>query len=177
MATGPEIKTSISNFVSPTKLQQKLLDLIDDQEVLLGVTKLVADRTNKYVPMQSGALRESMNVEPGRITWGEGLEYGHYQYEGVVYGLNKPLTIRFTDDANIGEANVLITGWKTPAGMVKYPTDRELGVPGEYLGWTFGYSTPGTHHHWIDEMMTNERRSLMNQITAYLKREAKKRNL
>lgn len=174
MAEYPNVEISVDNF-SPTKLQQKLLKLIDDDEVKIGVNKIIGERANNYVPMKTGALRESMQVTPDAISWGSGLEYGHYQYEGVVYGLNKPLTIQFTDDQN--GTNVMITGWKTPAGMVKYPTDRELGVPGEYMGWTFGYTTPGTRHHWIDEMMTHDRRGMMNQITAYLKREAKKRNL
>jgi hypothetical protein len=135
--------------------------------------------------MKSGALRESMTVNPESITWGEGLGYAAYQHEGVVYGPNFPIISGgvLSGFFRVGERRYptfkggTITGWYSIPEIPKYPTDRELGTPGEWRGWTFGYSTPDTTHHWVDKMLQLERRGMNNQITAYLKREARDRNL
>ena len=94
--------------------------------------------------------------------------YAHYQYEGVVYAPNKAVW-------NYNN----IVGWRTPKGVEKYPTDRTLGTPGYLNGWTFGYTTFGTTHHWDKEMMKdrNARRAMNIRITAYLKRMAREKNL
>lgn len=160
MANYPYVRLKVSEFVTPTKLQKKLLDLIGTDRVKRGVNQIIGDRANKYVPMRSGALRESMTVGPKTITWGEGLDYARYQYGGVVYAPNYPVP----------------GGWRSPPGFgTKYPTDRELGVPHEWHGLTFGYTTPGTKHHWLDEMLAHERQGMQRQITEYLKSEAGKR--
>ena len=161
-----EIQITVSDLGVSTKLQNKLLALIGDDDVKRGVCEIIGERANKYVPMNSGALRESMRVDSDSITWGDGLDYAHYQYEGEVYGPNLPITQE-------GE----ITGWYSLKGMTKYPTGRTLGMPGEWRGWKFGYKTPGTTHHWVDEMLRRERGGMNVQITAYLKREARNRNL
>ena len=166
MSDYPKVTLKVSKMIDATDLQQKLLNLIGNSEVKRGVNQIIGERANKYVPMKSGALRSSMHVTPTKITWGEGLDYAHYQYNGVVYARNIPISSLGT-----------IIGWYSKPGVSKVPTDRELGVPGEWKGWTFGYTTPGTEHHWIDGMMRNERRAMMNQITNYLKREAKRRNI
>lgn len=160
------IQISVDALNLTTKLQEKLLALIDDDEVKIGVNQIIGERANKYVPMKSGALRASMEVDPDSITWGSDIPYAHYQYEGVVYAPNRPITSQGT-----------VIGWYTPVGVTKAPTDRELGIPGEWKGWVFGYSTPDTTHHWVDKMLQLERRGMNNQITAYLKREARNRNL
>lgn len=165
MASYPSIRVKVENFVTPTDLQRKLLNIISNDRVKRGVNQIIGDRANKYVPMKSGALRESMHVGPKTITWGSGLDYGRYQYGGVVYEQNIPITSKGT-----------IIGWYSRPGVEKRPTDRELGVPGEWKGWTFGYTTPGTKHHWIDEMLQHEHRAMNNEITAYLKRMAKGMN-
>lgn len=165
MANYPRLQVKVENFITPTELQQKLLDIISNDRVKRGVNQIIGNRANKYVPMKSGALRESMHVGPKTITWGEGLDYARYQYGGVVYEQNIPITSKGT-----------IIGWYSKPGMSKIPTDRELGVPGEWKGWTFGYTTPNTKHHWIDEMLQHERRAMNNEITAYLKRVAKGMN-
>ena len=165
MASYPHLKIEISEFITPTKLQEKLLKILNDEQIRQGINQIIGDRANKYVPMESGALRESMRVDSDAIHWGEGLDYARYQYGGEVYGPNRPITYQGR-----------IVGWYSPAGVKKSPTGRTLGVPGMWKGWKFGYKTPGTTHHWIDEMLQNERRAMNVQITAYLKREARKRN-
>lgn len=169
MADYPSVRVKVSKFVTPTDLQRKLLEIIGNDRVKRGVNQIIGERANEYVPMESGALRESMKVGPNTITWGQGLDYARYQYGGEVYAPNYPITVGRKD-------NKMVVGWRTPPGTTKYPTGRELGVPGEWHGWKFGYTTPGTHHHWIAEMLNNEQRAMNVQITAYLKRAAKELN-
>ena len=165
MARYPYIRLKISKFITPTDLQNRLLQIIGNDRVKKGVNEIIGDRANNYVPMKSGALRESIRVGPKTISWGKGLDYGGYQYRGQVYGPNIPIV-----------RGGSIVGWFSQPGVKKHPTGRELGIPGEWKGWKFGYTTPGTRHHWVDKMLENDRRGMNIQITAYLKREARKRN-
>lgn len=169
MASYPSVRVKVDALNLSTKLQKKLLNIVGNDRVKRGVNEIIGKRANKYVPMESGALRESMHVGPKTITWGSGLDYGRYQYGGVVYEQNIPITSKGT-----------IIGWYSRPGVTKSPTDRELGVkldiPGIWETWPFGYTTPGTKHHWIDEMLQHERRAMNNEITAYLKRMAKGMN-
>ena len=144
--------------LNKTKLQVMLHFLTDDTETLKGVNQIIADMVKPYVPAKSGALRESVRVGPKTISWT--LPYARYQYYGEVYGPNFPIIKEGT-----------IVGWYSPAK--KYPTGRELGLPGEWMGWKFGYTTPGTKHHWIDEMMQNDKQSMQMRITNYLKKRVK----
>ena len=142
-----------------TPLQRKLLAVVDNDTTRRGINQIIADMANEYVPMQSGDLRASVGrVGPKTISWSA--EYARYQYYGQVYGPNFPV---------IQGGNVV--GWYSPEK--KYPTGRELGVPGFWRGWTFGYTTPGTGHHWIDKMMANDKRTMQLRITAYLKKRAR----
>lgn len=185
MANYPKLTIKVSHMITPTDLQRKLLNIIDNDEVRRGVNKIIGDRANKYVPMKSGSLRESMRVGPRTISWGDGLNYARYQYGGEIYRTNYPIIQGgilggFFSFDKLKKYPFLhggtITGWYSIPGLTKQPSGRELGVPGEWRGWTFGYTTLGTHHHWIDEMLRNERRGMNVQITQYLKREAAKRD-
>lgn len=149
-----------------TNKQDKLLALLNNSAVKRNVNKFIGDAITPYVPMETGRLRDSMYVGPTLISWGRGLEYAHYQYEGEVYGLNIPISSLGT-----------IIRWTSLPGVTKYPTGRELGVPGEYRGWIFGYTTPGTQHHWTEVYETDLKRETNQKITRYLKQECKARGL
>ena len=158
------IKIEVQKF--RTTKQEELLKLLNDKQVRKQINTLIKDAINPFVPMKSGALRRSAIVTHLSITWGRGLKYGRYQYYGEVYGPNYPIV---RDGA--------IVGWYSKPGVKKHPTGRELGVPGEWRGWRFGYTTPGTQHHW-DKKFTYEVKLKTNQeITRYLKKECKKRGL
>lgn len=149
-----------------TEKQQKLLQMLNDDNVRVEINTRIKDAINKFVPKKSGALRASANVYPDKITWGEGLKYARYQYGGEVYGPNHPI-IR----------NGKIVGWYSTPGMQKYPTGRELGIPGYWKGWRFGYTTKGTHHHWDQYFRYFPKMKANLEITRYLKKECKKRGL
>lgn len=149
-----------------TDKQRELLKMLNDKAVQKQVNTYIKDAINPFVPMKSGALRRSARVTHKSITWGQGLKYAHYQYMGEVYGPNFPII-----------KGGLIVGWYSKKGMKKYPTGRELGVSGEWLGWRFGYTTQGTQHHW-DKAFTYQVKQKTNlDITRFLKRECKRRGL
>ena len=140
-----------------TDLQQQLLSVVDSESTRRGINEIVGEMANKYVPAESGALRESMHAGPKTVTWST--PYARYQYYGEVYGPNFPI-----------ESQGIIVGWFSRPGERKHPTGRELGIPGEWKGWTFGYTTPGTKHHWYNRMLDNDKRVLQIRITNFLKR-------
>lgn len=141
--------------------------MFDDQEMRTRINYFILTAIQPYVPKQSGELRKSYKVRPDRITWGEGLDYAHYQHEGVVWAPNYPIM-----------SGGKIVGWYSPPGEgTKHPTDRELGVPGSWRGWNFGYTTPNTQHHWTEVYKGALKNETNKKITAYLKSECKMRGL
>lgn len=147
------------------KTQEFLSKVAYDPSVLSQINTIIGTNLNQFVPMQSGALRQSMHGEADGVHWST--PYAHYQYMGRIYEVNKPLYYR-------GQ----IVGWKSPTGEPKTDSGRELGVPRFIDGWTFGYTTPGTKHHW-DEAYTGGQwqqgsgglKAKINlEITKYVKR-------
>lgn len=178
MADDAIVTIDVSKF--STKRQQKLLDLLNDPKVQLMVNQITANAINRFVPMKSGALRASMEVTPTTISWGKDLKYARYQYGGEVYGPNLA-----------GWLSKNEWGWRSRRGAKKHPMGRELGIPGsatlrprfglkyntESIDVTFGYTTPGTKHHW-DNLYTYQPKMKANQeITRLLKRICKQRGL
>lgn len=153
MASG-EISIIVEDAGTATALQRKLSYLLDDMSVREGVTSIVRDEMNKFVPRRTGALAGSAEVYGDEIVWTA--PYAHYQYVGQVYGPNIPIIID-------GES-----GWRSPKGKPKYATGRSLT-----------YHTPRTTNYWDFAMMqdANARRIMNFRITAYLKRMAKEKNL
>lgn len=164
MADSATVNIQLERF--RTDKQQELLKLLNDKKVQKQVNVYIKDAINEFVPMKSGALRRSAIVTHKSITWGRGLKYARYQYGGIVYGPNYPITRGGT-----------IVGWYSKPGVKKHPTGRELGVPGMWRGWRFGYTTPGTHHHWDNEFKYQVKLKTNQEITRYLKRECKERGL
>ena len=164
MAEDTSISITLDKF--RTKKQQALLKMLNDEDVLVNVNTRIKDAINKFVPKKSGALRESAVVTKDSITWGKGLKYAHYQYMGEVYGPNYPIM-------NNGK----IVGWYSKRGVAKSPTGRELGRPGYWKGWRFGYTTRGTHHHWDQYFRYLPKLKTNIEITRYLKKECKRRGL
>lgn len=145
---------------------KNLKKLMDDPQTRIDINQMIGDAINPYVPKKSGDLRDSMRIYPDRITWGEGLPYAQYQFGGEVYGPNLPIMHEGT-----------IVGWFSRPGVKKHPTGRELGVKGEWKGWTFGYTTPGTAHHWTEVYQWRLKSKTNKKITAYLKQMCKARGL
>lgn len=145
-----------------TVLQTKLYNLVGNKEVMREAHRILGEMCNDYVPMKTGELRKSMIAYPQSVVWTS--PYARYQYEGEVWGPNKPII-----------QGGVIVGWKE--GEPRHPTGRELGIPHEWMGWQFGYTTPETGHHWFDKAMENGgRRAYSLRITGMLKRKARALN-
>lgn len=154
MADG-ELSVIVEDRGISTALQRKLSYLLDDPEVQEGVTQIVKDAMNKFVPRATGNLAKSAEVVDDEITWTA--PYANYQYWGEVYGPNFQVMID-------GELQ-----WRSPKGEgSKFATGRSIQ-----------YHTAGTSAMWDTAMMSdsNARRSMNIRITAYLKRMAKERDL
>lgn len=154
-----------------TAKQQKLLAMLNDKRVQKQANVILKDYINYFVPKRSGALRNSARVTSETISWGHDLAYGIYQYEGQIYGKNYPI-IR----------GGRIVGWYSKPGVKKYPTGRWITsytAGNEWLGYPFGYSEPGTGHHWDVRFKRSLRwkAAANREITRYLKAECKKRGL
>lgn len=154
----------------------ELLRMLNDPAIQTQINFKIGHALNEFVPMQSGALRASMFADSNGVHWST--PYAHYQYEGVVYAVNHPIW-----------QGGKVTGWYSSG--TKYPTDRILGAfKGElpqFPGWTFGYTTDKTMHHWV-KMYTGSQwkggageggiKAKTNlEITKFLKAECRKRGL
>ena len=160
----PRVRIYLSRF--RTEKQKELLKLLNDKKLQTEVNTIIGKEINVFVPKKRGALRRSMTATPETISWGKGLPYARYQYNGQVYGPNFPII-----------KGGRIVAWRSRKGMKKYPTGRELGVPGVWKGWKFGYTKSQSHHHW-DRYFTYKPKQRANlKITRILKRECKRRGL
>ena len=150
--------------VPRTALQKRLLAVMSDRRAKEEVHKELGEYVNDYVPMKSGELRRSMHYTANSVSWNT--PYARYQYEGVVWGPNKPIF-----------SGGRIIGWRDTPLSARHPTSRMLGTPGYWKGWRFGYTTPGTTHHWWEKALQEKgMRGYTNRVTNILKRRARRLN-
>lgn len=165
---GNDSRVKIHVESPTTALQERLMAVLSDRYAKEEVHKKLGEFVNDFVPSSSGALRDSMKYTATYVTWDT--PYARYQYEGEVWGPNLPIW-----QYNSGDKTSTITGWYSVAP--KSPTGRELGVPGYWKGWTFGYTTPGTGHHWYEKAIrTKGKRAFTNRVTNVLKARARRLN-
>lgn len=149
-------------------VRKRLLAVMSNKETMREVHEELKDFVEPYVPTSSGDLIQSADALPSGVVYRE--PYAHYQYEGEVYGPNIPIW-RYSKS----DKTSYITGWRSRKGKV--PTGRELGRPGKWKGWKFGYSTPGTTHHWMEEAFKNGGRARFSKrATRVMKARARRLN-
>lgn len=153
-----------------TKVQQKLLQMLDDKSVRTQVNTILNKYIEPFVPEESGTLKYTPVITDKSITWGKGLPYAHYQFVGEIYAKNYPI-IR----------HGRIVRWYSKPGVKKTPTGRMIkDNKGTWYGYHFGYTIPGSTSNWTEELNNNQMRwkaQAGREITAYLKAECKKRGL
>lgn len=150
---------------------EKSLDFLGESGFMTSIAKGYRYYINRFVPKQSGNLRKAAMVlgtnlgahgsdGMGVVYWKstKAVEpYLHYQYEGEVYGPNKPVFNALGPNAG-GPGAGVHSGWVSPT-KPKTPQGRKLGKPYTYtlhdgrVVHIKGYTTPNTTHHWIDEFM------------------------
>lgn len=96
----------------------------------------------KYVPMQTGTLRDSVQIEPFKVTYTQ--PYAHYQWNGMLY--ISPTTG---------------TGWALP-GEIKVPTDTPLNYSTE--------QNPLATSHWEVPAYEAFSETVAKQVEAYIRR-------
>ena len=140
-----------------TEKQRELLDKIDDPEFHEVINRLIGEKLNQFVPVKTGALRNSMKATKSRIRWGnKDVKYAHYQWAGIVYEPNIPIT-----------QNGEIVGFFTPKGTEKWPSD-----PIRYLQ----YTDPMAESEWTDLDLLTQRDydEISADITRLLKRKLRR---
>ena len=187
-----KIASEIYTTVDTTQAQRGLvlkLNELGRVDVMYEVGNLTAKFYNKYVPKGSttkgdrhpGALRDSVRVYAGphryKLSWGNTTrtaKYAGYQFRGKVFSVNRPIFDRTTKT---------VKGWYSTKGVRKTETTRELGVEhdweikhkGQTFRAHFGYTTPGTHHHWTEEARKDwsEWRKFRLNVTSLLRKKLK----
>lgn len=160
--TLTQVNTNASGFYSEKTKQ--LLDLLNDPNMYLEANKIIADAIKPYVPKEHGALQNSVVVTPKEIIWGTGLDYAHYQFVGTVYKKNYPIT-----------KGGVIVGWYSKGA--KTPSLAQLGTPGNWKGWWFGYHNGASVKEWTKMYEWKLKSDTNMQITKMLKAECRKRGL
>lgn len=138
-----------------TDLQKELLATLNSDTVHKNVNEIIKDAIEDYVPLESGDLRDSARVGPTQIEYT--VNYARYQYYGEVYGPNYWVPITKNADGTWNKDGPW--GWRSPPGKnTKFATGKPLT-----------YHTAGTYAFWYEVAMTQNRASINQRITRYLK--------
>lgn len=136
------------NYIISVKWGKILGSALDRAQDALDAA--VWQSVQQYMPIDTGALISQTNAL-NATTRGEvfmyppNSDYGHYQYEGIVYV--DPVTNAagfLTDD-----------GWKSRRGVTKEPSDRKLT-----------YSNPDATAHWAETAIDNHMEEWVNKVKA-----------
>lgn len=103
------ITVSVDTSKLKNVLEDRMLNVVHDENTMLQVHNLFAKMCDPYVPMETGTLAQTTEITSEGVTYKQ--PYAHYQYVGQVYGPNIPII-----------ENGVITGWFSPPGQKKHPT-------------------------------------------------------
>lgn len=131
-------------------IERKFKKLVNDPVTRRGINQIIVNMSERYVPVDTGALRKSVQFGPSQIKWTA--PYARYLYYGEVYGPNIPIIVFNT-----------VLGFWSP--KKKYPTGRDMK-----------YHSPGTGSRWVERMMRNRRQGFKTELTKYMKQRAKEIN-
>ena len=137
------VKIDSINFVGV----EKMLAALADDKIMTEIHQLFAKHMEPYVPMKEGMLAHNYTVTPQYVGYNQ--PYAHYQYTGIVYGPNYPIT-----------KNGVIVGYysppnKEPTGaQIKYSTDTD--------------KHPLATHHWDKRMMEDKGDAFIADVTKVL---------
>ena len=135
--------------VNLVRVSSKFASIVNDDDVRLAIHNSFAKNMNPYVPMQTGVLSQAIEITPDYVRYTQ--PYAHYQYTGIVYGPNFPIT-----------ENGVITGWFSPPGKgSKSPTGEAIQYSQEMH--------PLATHHWDQAMMRDKGKEFKAEIKRILK--------
>lgn len=131
------MKIDIDVHINTNELAKKFEALRDD-ESMYEVHNLFAKMMNDYVPMDTGVLSQTVDINISSSSVRYATPYAHYMYVGEVYGPNIP---EFDE-------NGIIVGWWSPPGKKKHPTGRPIHYNTEYH--------PKASKEWDKAMMSEK---------------------
>ena len=99
---------------------------------------------SKYVPFDTGVLRDTVVITPGQIEHTS--PYAHYQYTGDVYGPNYPFA-----------HNGIVTGYFSPPNRKKSPTGKKLK-----------YKNPLASREWDKKAESTQKDKLISAMQRYV---------
>ena len=102
----------VINVSMDEALRNKIAE-INNTQTMLAIHNQLAKMCDPYVPMQEGALAQTVQISPKSVTYTQ--PYARYQYYGEVYGPNIPI-----------KDNGEVVGWFSPPGQKKQPTGRYM---------------------------------------------------
>lgn len=144
---GKRVTTEVR--IKQGALEHKIENLVND-ETMLEIHNLFAKMMEPYVPF--GSDLANMEVTPEYVSYNT--PYAHYDYMGIVYGLNIPI-----------KQNGVIVGWFSKVDEdtgLKHITNRNLK-----------FQKPKASDHWDKAMMAEKREEFVKQVEEILKRRAK----
>ena len=123
---------AVTVSVNVKAIENKLNNLIHDDETMLAVHQAFARYCDDYVPAATGTMAQTVEIDKelksndDSQTLADAIKvskdyvhytqpYAHYQYTGEIYGPNIP----FTDEDGL-------VYWRSPKGKKKYPTGRPI---------------------------------------------------
>lgn len=162
-----EFRIKNSNVLRKTIKSLNLIGEPKKDSALDLAGKFLIHRINKYVPMHSGALRESAKAELTQnavtVSWGNGMpeghDYTHYQYVGKIYKRNIPimnhgLVIGWKSSNPKRRTNMSFRPYHTPITV----TEGERGNKRKRYLVMGGYTTRDTGPKWITRFRKNRER-------------------
>lgn len=99
---------------------------------------------SKYVPFETGTLRDTVTISPKQIT--HTAPYAHYQYTGEVYGPNYPII-----------QNGVHVGYFSTPDRKKHPTGKSLK-----------YKNPLASKEWDKRAEATQKRKLISSLQKYI---------
>ena len=135
-----------------TNFQRRWKDILEDPRIKRSVGRLFAEMCEPYIPESSGALINSVKVTKNYVSWNT--PYAHYQYTGMVYGPNFPITD--------GDGNIV--GWYSRRGQKKKPTGARLE-----------YKKPLATDHWDKAMLARDGHEFKIRVNRLIREELKRR--
>ena len=133
-------------------LKDAIVRLLEtDPGTMLEIHNKFAQYMEPYVPMQTGILAQSPTVDEHGVHYNQ--PYAHYQYEGLVYGPNIPIT-----------QDGVVIGFFSKPGETKHPTGEHLQYSKEMH--------PLATDHWDKAMMRDRGDEFCLEVQRILMRRA-----
>ena len=142
--------TGIKVNMKPVITILNRLGVTPEGDVQAHVTKIVAHRMTRYMPIRSGVLaNDKKQIKSPTEILVDG-PYAHYQYEGVVW----------VDPVTHAAGFLTANGWRSRRGVPKVQTSRPLDYDRS--------KNPEAGPHWDRRLMAAEGEAIAADVQDYI---------